>query len=260
MLERMFRRRSAPQQEEEPYKPNDPTASSVLPMSIENLQEIKRNSHDYPVLRDSAGRHFHEIRRSDGPTQMFFTRIAKGIFPVSDVLYDTKSDKFLSYEMPLDQVAKNEKYLKAGVVLIGDIFRDRDRGWADLKNLARKGDAHVFFDFDKFENFWGKDEDDIQYDIEWSASHKAQRWNAEERQAAINILDALERRFSDEGGLRFMQSVLENMSASKMDTPEIFQKTLLHPEHSLVEFQSSVLGRIRSFRSGLDKPHFAEAE
>ena len=136
---------------------SDPTKQSALLPSGETLQKIAINGKDRDILVDSDGRKFHEIVSSPA-NQMFLTRLLKGIIPVSDVLYDSASGKYLSYVMPLadiEQSPESRLEFSADSTILAFIFSDNDHfeSGPHYENRRRKDNSYAIFDFEYFSEF-----------------------------------------------------------------------------------------------------------
>lgn len=142
----------------------DPTKASILSPTADELHGTETNEYGNRVLTDDVGRHFHEIVKRP-EDQMFLSRLLKGVFPVSDVVFTSVGDygKFYSYEIPLSDIGSDESYdrqhAEVDCKILEIVFSDSDHvpkgRWylgenINEQNVRSEGSKTAFFDFSIF--------------------------------------------------------------------------------------------------------------
>lgn len=218
---------------------------SVYPDSIQPLKNTGKSiGYDREVMQDVHGRVYYEIRGVP-KTQMFLVRLLKGVIPVSYVVYDRKSGKYYSYEVPVTEMELQNAHAKETASYILEyVFRDGDH---DSHNYVSVGNMrHVFYDFEFVIDFWYPCTENVQKAFLDMGKDK--------RDALTRRLVVLKRHVSGEDGENFIGNILSSVSKIPGDMPEIFKERTvggvkMHPTVEM--FQSEVLRRIDAMLDAL---------
>jgi hypothetical protein len=197
-----------------------------------------------------------------GPDQMFLVRLLKGIIPISDILCiegDAGKEKYLSYEMPLNNISTNGALkplaqAELDVLILDYVFNDcdhatpvSDQSEVERSNIMIGKQAHAFFDFEIFANFWSYKGVNKEYLLrDFTKFSKVQAIFLASR------LDNLIERFSGAAGVDFIKSVAESVEKTTGDKITVIEKALPVAGGKTVAFQSELFNRLKKMKAFLD--------
>lgn len=228
----------------------DPThASLILRDDLTEERKINQGTRDsLKVMLDKDGRRFYEID-SHPRDQIFLSRLLKGVIPVSDVVYDKKTKKFYSYEIPLERVSEgnplpyNDDRI-AQVRILGWIFNDYDHTtWGT--NMNSTNNKHVFYDFEFFKHFWDE--------VDWKPVRRLVQHGVE---GVVKELfkhsQPLKARFDSEEGFSFIRSIVEDIEQRTGEVPEVIASKGTKDQGTVL-FHKELVQRLNTFEEILSE-------
>lgn len=236
-----FRKKTEPfSKVEKAYVEADPTTYSPLPLKEEGkLAGVVGTSANAIVAAD--GESFVTLMKRP-ELQQSFSRLVKGIVPISDIVSGVNEREKYSKIMPVENIRELsiEDDLWAGAEFLQLAFGDWDHSG---KNLNFKDEKLVFFDFDQI--FLGAD--------------MKMRYRRQHTEASLSKLqthlDNFYERIQGEEGYKFIESVFKSSNLNPADYAALLNALTIE------DVQEILLSRVNRARNlvGIERMNLREA-